>query len=112
MEQTIPVNLVTWLLGSIITLLTGCWAIFKYFEHQINSSKRDTDEQLKRLYERLDANKEIYYKEFVLKAVLKEYNDVRQETVDQRFEGLIALFNEKLDGLRAEIKNLADNSRK
>lgn len=109
MEQQVPVGFVTWLLGAIITLLTGCWAIFKYFESQINKSKAETDVNVKRLYERLDENKKSYYSDFVLVKVFQERNDAMRELSDAKFDGLVRLFNEKIESLRAEIKNLAEN---
>ena len=93
MDATVPANFVMWLLGFLVSLLGGCWAIFKYFESKLN-----------RLYQRMDDNKKSYYNDFVLKEVLKESNDSKKQIIDEKFDGLIKLFNEKIEGLRNEIR--------
>lgn len=100
MDHSVPLNFVTWLLGSVITLLAGCWAIFKYFELKLN-----------KVYERMDENKKSYYNDFVLIAVFKESNEARKEILDEKFNGLINLFNEKIESLRSEIKNLGNRTK-
>ena len=91
----IPISFVAWLLGAIVTLLTGCWAIFKYFEYKLNT-----------VYKRMDDNKKAYYNDFVLQKVFEEANASRKEIVDQKFIAMGELFTEKLDGLRREIQVL------
>lgn len=98
MEPVVGISFIGWILGAIVTLLTGCWAIFKYFETKLN-----------RVYERMDENKKAYYNDFVLTKVFKESNDARKEIVDEKFDGLIKLFNEKIESLRTEIKSLRFN---
>lgn len=95
MEQTVPLNFVTWLAGFVIALLTGCWAIFKYFDFKLN-----------RVYERMDENKKEYYKEFILKEVYDAEMKARKEIIDTRFEQVVLLFNEKIESLRNEIRAL------
>jgi hypothetical protein len=95
-DPTVPISFVTWLLGAIIAVLGGCWAIFKFFESKLNT-----------VYKRIDENKAAYYKDFVLIAVFRESNDARKELTDQKFESLIQLFNEKIESLRSEIKNIS-----
>ena len=95
METSVPLSFVLWLLGFLVALLGGCWAIFKYFESKLN-----------RVYTRMDDNKKSYYNDFVLVKVFEESNAARKEIVDQKFESLAALFVEKLEGLRREIQVL------
>ena len=91
----IPASLVMWLIGFLVTLLGGCWAIFKYFESKLNT-----------VYKRMDENKIGYYNDFVLLKVFEESNSARKEVVDQKFLAMGELFTEKLDGLRREIQVL------
>lgn len=95
MEATVPLSFVLWLLGFLVVLLGGCWAIFKYFESKLNT-----------VYKRMDENKAGYYKDFVLIEVFREATAARKEIVDQKFEGMGNLFIEKLEGLRREIQVL------
>lgn len=122
MDHAVPLSFVTWLLGFLISLLVGCWAIFKFFESKLNQSTRDFNEKLTRLYERIDENKRGYYNDFVLTKVLSESNNARKEIVDEKFESLLRLFtekndgffklfNEKIESLRNEIKNLTGRTK-
>lgn len=95
-HSAIPISFVTWLFGSIITLLTGCWAIFKYFESKLN-----------RVYERLDENKDSYYKAFVSKEVYQAQSVSTREVNDLKFEQQLDLFNEKIESLKNEIRAFA-----
>lgn len=99
-EPTVPIGFISWLLGAIGVLLGGCWAIFKYYEAKLTT-----------VYRRMDENKKAYYADFVLLAVFRENNDAKKELTDQKFQALIALFNEKVESLRNEIKNLSDNKK-
>lgn len=100
MESSVPLSFVLWLLGFLIALLGGCWGIFKYFESKLNT-----------VYRRMDENKKGYYNDFVLVKVFEEASANRKNLVDQKFDGLIALFNEKLDGLRREVQVLATRTK-
>ena len=95
MENNVPISFIFWLLGFLISLLGGCWAIFKFFESKINV-----------VYKRMDENKQGYYNDFVLLKVFEESNSARREIVDQKFLAMGELYTEKLDGLRREIQVL------
>ena len=95
MEPTVPLNFVVWILGAVATLLGGCWAIFKYFESKLNT-----------VYRRIDENKAEYYKEFVSIRVYESEMRLRKENIDERFQKIVELFNEKIESLRNEIRGL------
>lgn len=95
METSIPLNTVQWLIGFLVTLLCGCWAIFKYFEAKLG-----------RVYQRLDENKAQYYKDFLSREVYEAETKLRKENTDGHFERIVELFNEKIEGLRTEIRSL------
>lgn len=111
MEQTVPLSFVTWLIGFLVALLGGCWGIFKYFESQLRNNIKESDEKLKRMYERMDENKKGYYADFVLIEVFKESNSARKEIVDTKFDALKDFFNEKFDNLEEAIKALSERYR-
>jgi hypothetical protein len=93
MEGTVPLSFVTWMLGFLLSLLGGCWAIFKFFEAKLN-----------RVYKRLDERHDEYYKVFVTGAVYDAEVRARKENTDERFQQLVLLFNEKIESLRTEIR--------
>lgn len=96
MEPSLPLSLVLWILGSIATLLGGCWAIFKYFESKLG-----------RVYSRMDENKKQFYEAFLSREVYEAEMRLRKENVDGRFERIVELFNEKIESLRNEIRSLS-----
>lgn len=97
-EAVVPLSFVMWLLGFLVTLLGGCWAIFKYFESKLN-----------RVYLRMDENKKQYYETFVQQKVYDAEQRLKKENVDGKFESVIELFNEKIESLRNEIRSLVNN---
>lgn len=107
----VPGDFVAWLMGFLIALLGGCWGIFKYFESQLMTNKKETSENIKRLYERMDENKTSYYNDFVLTKVFKERNDAMKELNDSKYQALVQLFNEKIESLRTEIRTAILNSK-
>lgn len=100
-EYTLPLSFVLWLVGFLVSLLGGCWAIFKYFESKLN-----------RVYQRLDENKKQYYQSFVMKEVYEAEGKLRRENIDGRFERIVELFNEKIESLRNEIRGLVHSNNK
>lgn len=95
MEQSVPLSFVCWIAGFVGVLLTGCWAIFKYFESKLG-----------RVYARMDENKQKYYQDFLSKEVYEAEAKLRKENIDGRFERVVELFNEKIESLRNEIRGL------
>ena len=63
------------------------------------------------IYERMDENKDSYYKEFVTKSVYEAEARLRKENMDGRFERIVELFNEKIESLRNEIRGLINNGK-
>lgn len=110
MEATISLSLVFWMAGAIATLLTGCWAIFKYFDFRLNKHAEESEKKVARIYERMDENKEQYYKDFVTQKVYEAHKEASKENIDQRFQSLVLLFNEKIESLRTEIRGLVKNN--
>lgn len=95
MEPSLPLSVVYWIIGFLVSLLGGCWAIFKYFESKLN-----------RVYERLDENKRGYYATFLSKDLYESEQRLRKEGIDERFQQVVILFNEKIESLRNEIRGL------
>lgn len=101
----VPLDFVAWLMGTFVSLLLGCWAIFKYFESQ-----------LKRAYERMDENRKSFYTDFVTIKVFEEYRRARQEIIDEKFDSMNNILDTKFDSLfqkfddiKDEIKNIKFN---
>lgn len=104
MEQSIPLSFVLWLLGFLVSLLGGCWAIFKYFDERLKKNSEEQDKKMSRIYSRLDENKAQYYAAFVSQSVYDAETRLRKENIDGRFERIVELFNEKIESLRNEIR--------
>lgn len=111
MEHTVPLNFVMWMLGFLASLLGGCWAIFKYFESRLEKNTEELNKKMARVYERMDENKDQYYADFVVKSVYEAEAKLRKENMDGRFERVVELFNEKIESLRSEIRNLVNNGK-
>lgn len=101
MESTLPLSFVLWLVGFLVTLLGGCWAIFKYFEAKLNS-----------VYRRLDENKEQFYHDFVTQKAYDAEMKARKESIDDRFSGIVLLFTEKIDGVKTDISRVLNRIEK
>lgn len=93
MEAQVSLSFVEWVAGFVLILLGGCWAIFKYFETKLNG-----------VYRRMDENKAQFYNDFLLTAVYEAETRLKKENLDDRFERIVELFNEKIESLRHEIR--------
>lgn len=113
-----PLPMFFWIIGFLITLLGGCFAIFKYFSVMLSDYVKSQDAKHERIYQRMDEHKVQDYRDFLTKEVYESDCKTRKEIIDVRFEQVVLLFNEKIESLRHEIRGLVldgyrkDNNRR